>query len=247
MIKPLRSTTIPLRIKHPEIGTSMTPEAAYMKKIGVILSGCGVRDGSEIHEAVLTLLAIDRSGAKAVCLAPDMELSEVNHLSMQETGAKRNVLVESARIARGEISDIKGVSASDLDAIVLPGGFGAAKNLCSFAAQGEKGTVQPDVLRLVTEMAAAKKPICAICIAPTVIALALGKTLSPQLTIGTDQGTGQAVSATGSKHVNCAVDDCVIDREHLIVSTPAYMLAGNISEAAAGIEKAIKATVELIR
>src|SRR6185369_7708696 len=103
-----------------------------MKKIGVVLSGCGVRDGSEIHEAVLTLLAIDRNGAKAVCIAPDMELSEVNHLKMEETGAKRNVLVESARIARGEISDIKGVSASDLDAIVFPGGFGAAKNLCSF-------------------------------------------------------------------------------------------------------------------
>jgi enhancing lycopene biosynthesis protein 2 len=225
----------------------MRPEAAYMKKIGVILSGCGVRDGSEIHEAVLTLLAIDRNGAKAVCLAPDMELSEVNHLSMEETGAKRNVLVESARIARGEISDIKTVSASDLDAIVLPGGFGAAKNLCNFAVTGEKGSVQPDVLLLVREMAAAKKPICAICIAPTVIALALGKDLSPQLTIGTDPGTAQAIAATGSRHVNCAVNDCVIDKENLIVTTPAYMLAGRISEAAQGIEKAIKATLDLIR
>ena len=218
-----------------------------MKKIGVILSGCGVRDGSEIHEAVLTLLAIDRNGAKAVCLAPDMELNEVNHLSMEETGAKRNVLVEDARIARGEISDVKGVSASDLDAIVLPGGFGAAKNLCNFAAQGAQGSVQPDVLRLVREMALAKKPICAICIAPTLVALALGKDFSPQLTIGNDQGTAQAIAATGSKHVDCAVNDCVIDREHLIVSTPAYMLAGHISEAADGIEKAIKATLELIR
>jgi len=218
-----------------------------MKKIGVILSGCGVRDGSEIHEAVLTLLAIDRNGAKAICLAPDMELNEVNHLLMEETGAKRNVLVEAARIARGEIADVKGVTASDLDAIVLPGGFGAAKNLCNFASQGAQGSVQPDVLRLVREMAAAKKPICAICIAPTLIALALGKDLSPQLTIGTDQGTAQAITATGSRHVECAVNDCVIDREHLIVSTPAYMLAGHISEAADGIEKAIKATLELIR
>ena len=217
-----------------------------MKKIGVVLSGCGVRDGSEIHEAVLTLLAIDSCGAKAVCLAPDMEFSEVNHLSMQETGAKRNVLVESARIARGEIGDLKTVSASDLDAIVLPGGFGAAKNLCSFAAEGDKGSVQPEVLRLVREMAAAKKPICAICIAPTVIALALGKDLSPQLTIGTDQGTARAINATGSKHVECAVNDCVVDRELRIVSTPAYMLAGRISEAAAGIDKAIKATLALI-
>lgn len=218
-----------------------------MKKIGVVLSGCGVRDGSEIHEAVLTLLAIDRNGAKAVCLAPDMDLNEVNHVTMQETGAKRNVLIESARIARGEIADIKTMSASDLDAIVFPGGFGASKNLCSFAFEGEQGSVQPDVLRLVREMASAKKPICAICIAPTVIALALGKDLSPQLTIGTDQGTAQALNATGSRHVDCAVNDCVIDREHLIVSTPAYMLAGRISEAAEGIEKAIKATLDLIR
>ena len=218
-----------------------------MKKIGVVLSGCGVRDGSEIHEAVLTLLAINNSGAKAVCLAPDMDLNEVDHLSMQDTGAKRSVLVESARIARGEVSDIKTASASDLDAIVFPGGFGAAKNLCSFAFEGDKGSVQPDVLRLIREMAAAKKPICAICIAPAVIALALGKDLSPQLTIGTDPGTAQAIAATGSRHVDCAVDQVVIDRENLIVSTPAYMLAGNISEAAIGIEKAIKATLELIK
>ena len=218
-----------------------------MKKIGVILSGCGVRDGSEIHEAVLTLLAIDRNGAKAVCLAPDMEFNEVNHLRQEETGAKRNVLVEAARIARGEIGDLKGVSASDLDAIVLPGGFGAAKNLCDFASQGAKGKVQPEVLRLIREMALAKKPICAICIAPTVVALALGKDFSPQLTIGTDQGTAQAIAATGSRHVDCAVNDCVIDKEHLIVSTPAYMLAGRISEAAEGIEKAVKATLALIR
>ena len=218
-----------------------------MKKIGVVLSGCGVRDGSEIHEAVLTLLAINNSGAKAVCLAPDMDLNEVDHLSMQDTGAKRSVLVESARIARGEISDIKTANASDLDAIVFPGGFGAAKNLCSFAFEGDKGSVQPDVLRLIREMATAKKPICAICIAPAVIALALGKDLSPQLTIGTDPGTAQAIAATGSRHVDCAVDQVVIDRENLIVSTPAYMLAGNISEAAIGIEKAIKATLELIK
>ena len=217
-----------------------------MKRIGVVLSGCGVRDGSEIHEAVLTLLAIDRNGAKAVCLAPDMELNEVNHLTMQETGAKRNVLVESARIARGEISDLKKVSASDLDALVLPGGFGAAKNLCTFAFEGDKGSVQPDLLLLVRAMAAAKKPICAICIAPTVLALALGRDLAPQLTIGNDQGTAQAIDATGSRHVDCPVDQFVVDRENLVVSTPAYMLAGSIGEAAEGIEKAIKATLELI-
>lgn len=218
-----------------------------MKKIGVVLSGCGVRDGSEIHEAVLTLLAIDSNGAKAICLAPDIELDEVNHLSMQDTGARRKVLAESARIARGEVSDIKTASASDLDAIIFPGGFGAAKNLCDFASRGPNGSVQPDVLRLVREMAAARKPICAICIAPVVVALALGRDLSPRLTIGTDAGTAQAINATGSIHVDCAVEECVVDRENLIVSTPAYMLAGSISEAAKGIEKAVKATLELIK
>ncbi|MBJ6752834.1 isoprenoid biosynthesis glyoxalase ElbB [Geomonas anaerohicana] len=218
-----------------------------MKKIGVILSGCGVRDGSEIHEAVLTLLAIDNSGAKAVCLAPDIELDEVNHLTMQDTGAKRNVLVEAARIARGDIADVKNAKAEELDAIVLPGGFGAAKNLCSFAFEGPKGNVQPDVLKLIRDMAAAKKPICAICIAPAVLALALGKDLAPKLTIGNDAGTAQAINATGSSHVECPATEFVVDRDNLIVSTPAYMLAGGIAEAAKGIEKAIKATLELIK
>ena len=218
-----------------------------MKKIGVILSGCGVRDGSEIHEAVLALLAIDNNGAKAVCFAPDVELSEVNHLTMQDTGARRKVLVEAARIARGEISDVKNAKAAELDAIVFPGGFGAAKNLCSFASEGAKGSVQPDVLRLIRDMAAAKKPICAICIAPAVIALALGKELAPKLTIGDDPGTAQAINATGAVHVDCPAVDCVVDRDHLIVSTPAYMLAGSVGEAGKGIEKAIRATLELIK
>lgn len=218
-----------------------------MKKIGVILSGCGVRDGSEIHEAVLTLLAIDNGGAKAVCFAPDIELDEVNHLTMQDTGAKRKVLVEAARIARGEIADVKSAKAAELDAIVLPGGFGAAKNLCSFGFEGPKGSVQPDVLRLIREMAAAKKPICAICIAPAVVALALGRDLAPKLTIGNDPGTAQAIGATGSSHVDCPASDCVVDRENLIVTSPAYMLAGSIGEAAKGIEKAVKATLELIK
>ncbi|HJV34369.1 isoprenoid biosynthesis glyoxalase ElbB [Geomonas sp.] len=218
-----------------------------MKKIGVVLAGCGVRDGSEIHEAVLTLLAIDRNGAKAVCFAPDIELNEVNHVKMEETGAKRNVLVESARIARGEISDVAKASAAELDALVIPGGFGAAKNLCNFAMQGPNGSVNPEVLRLVREMAKARKPICAICIAPTLLALALGKDLAPQLTIGNDQGTAEAINATGSKHVDCPVSEFVVDKENLIVTTPAYMLAGHIAEAADGIEKAVRATIDLIK
>jgi enhancing lycopene biosynthesis protein 2 len=216
------------------------------KKIGVVLSGCGVRDGSEIHEAVLTLLAIDRNGAEAVCMAPDMEAPEVNHLTMKETGAKRNVLVESARIARGNIRNIKEITASGLDAIIFPGGFGAAKNLCDFGAKGAKAAVQPEVTRLVGEMALAKKPIGAICIAPALIAAILGKEYAPRLTIGTDAGTAAEINKTGSLHVDCPVTEFVVDRENRIVSTPAYMLAKSISETGEGIERMVKALLELI-
>ena len=216
------------------------------KKIGVVLSGCGVYDGSEIHEAVFTLLAIDRCGAEAVCMAPDKEFPEVNHLTGAPTGAKRNALMESARIARGKIRCLKEVKAADLDAIVFPGGFGAAKNLCNFAEKGAKAEIHPEVARLLKEMAAAKKPICAICIAPTLVAAALGRDFSPKVTIGTDAETAAAINATGSCHQDCPVTELVVDRENKIVSTPAYMLAQRISEAADGIDKAIKATIELI-
>lgn len=215
------------------------------KKIGVVLSGCGVYDGSEIHEAVLTLLAIDRNGAEALCMAPDMELAEVDHLTGQPTGARRNVLVESARIARGKISDTAKVNAEDIDAIIFPGGFGAAKNLCDFATKGAAAAVNPEVARLVKEMAAAGKPIGAICIAPTLIAAVLGKEYSPEVTIGSDAGTASAINATGSRHLDCPVRELVIDRKNRIVTTPAYMLASCISEAAEGIEKAVKAVIEM--
>lgn len=216
------------------------------KKIGVVLSGCGVRDGSEIHEAVLALLAIDRNGAEAVCMAPDIEAPEVNHLTMKETAARRNVLVESARIARGNIRNIRDVSATDLDAVIFPGGFGAAKNLCDFAAKGAEASIQPEVARLVREMAKAKKPIGAICIAPALIAAALGKEYAPEVTIGNDAETAAAISRTGSIHVECPAREFVVDKKNRIVSTPAYMLAQSISETADGIEKTVKALLDLI-
>ena len=215
------------------------------KKIGVVLSGCGVYDGSEIHEAVFTLLAIDANGAEAVCLAPDIELAEVNHLNGDSTGATRNVLRESARIARGNIRNIAEASAAELDAIILPGGFGAAKNLCDFAVNGPAATIQPDVARLLKEMAAAGKPIGAICIAPALIAVLFGKEIAPQVTIGTDEGTAAAINATGSCHVKCPVTEFVVDRANKIVSTPAYMLAGRISEAYEGITRTVKAVIDL--
>lgn len=215
------------------------------KKIGVVLSGCGVYDGSEIHEAVLILLAIDRNGAEAVCMAPDMELAEVDHLVCQPTGASRNVLVESARIARGKITDIAKVKAADLDAVIFPGGFGAAKNLCDFAGKGAAAHVQPEVARLLKEMAAAKKPIGAVCIAPALVATVLGKEYAPEVTVGNDEGTAAAIKATGSLHLNCPVREMVVDSKNRIVTTPAYMLAGCISEAADGIEKAVRTVIEM--
>jgi enhancing lycopene biosynthesis protein 2 len=217
-----------------------------MKKIGVVLSGCGVRDGSEIHEAVCALLAIDRAGCEAVCMAPNAEFAVTDHLTMQETGEMRNILVESARITRGNIRDIKDVKAADLDAVVFPGGFGAAKNLCDFAVKGAAATVHPEVARLLKEMAAAGKPIGAICIAPALIAAALGKEYAPTLTIGNDAGTAAEINKTGATHQECPVTGFVVDRQNKLVSTPAYMLATHISEVQDGIEKCVKEVIKLI-
>ena len=217
------------------------------KKIGVVLAGCGVYDGSEIHEAVITLLAIDRAGAEAVCMAPNVnQMHVINHISGEPmAGDSRNVLIESARIARGNIKDIEQVKVTDIDALILPGGFGAAKNLCDFAIKGADCTVNPEVARLVKEIVAAKKPLAAVCIAPALIAKVLGD-LAPKLTIGTDADTANALESMGAEHVNCPVREFIVDREHRLVSTPAYMLAGRISEAAEGIEKTVKTLLEMI-
>jgi enhancing lycopene biosynthesis protein 2 len=219
------------------------------KRIGVILSGCGVYDGSEIHEAVITLLAIDRAGAEAVCMAPDIpQLHVINHLTGEPVeGESRNVLIESARIARGNIKDLATVQITDIDALILPGGFGAAKNLCDFAVAGPECSVNSDVARLIKEMYAAKKPIAAVCIAPVVLSKVLGSDkVSHQLTIGTDQETAEALNAMGSEHISCPVEEFVIDRENRLITSPAYMLAGRISEAAEGIEKTVQALIGLI-
>ena len=217
------------------------------KRIGVVLAGCGVYDGSEIHEAVITLLAIDWAGAEAVCMAPNVnQMHVINHISGEPmAGDSRNVLIESARIARGNIKDIEQVKVTDIDALILPGGFGAAKNLCDFAIKGADCTVNPEVARLVKEIVAAKKPLAAVCIAPALIAKVLGD-LAPKLTIGTDADTANALEAMGAEHVNCPVREFIVDREHRLVSTPAYMLAGRISEAAEGIEKTVKTLLEMI-
>jgi enhancing lycopene biosynthesis protein 2 len=216
------------------------------KKIGVILSGCGVYDGAEIHEAVITLLALDRRGVEAVICAPDMaQMHVVNHLTGQvEQGATRNVLVEAARIARGKIRAVEQVSATELDGLILPGGFGAAKNLCDFAVKGKDCTVHPGVARLVTEVHAQGKPVAAVCIAPALLAKVLGQE-APTVTIGDDAATAAAVEAMGARHATCPVTEMVVDRDRKVITSPAYMLAKSISEAAEGIDKAVGALIEL--
>ena len=218
-----------------------------MAKVGVLLSGCGVFDGVEIHEAVLTLLALDRAGAEIVCMAPNVEQAHViNHLTQEVTAEKRNVLVESARIARGEIKDLKDVQAGDLDALIMPGGFGAAKNLSDFAFKGPQATVLPEVKRLLTDLAAAGKPIGAICIAPATLTKALADR-KPEVTIGTDAGTASAIEAMGGRHKSCSVDMIHLDAGNKLVSTPAYMLGPGIKEVAQGIEKLVARVVELAK
>jgi enhancing lycopene biosynthesis protein 2 len=210
------------------------------KKVGVILSGCGVYDGAEIHETVITMLALDRHGAEMVLCAPDVQqMHVVNHLTGDVVeNERRNVLVESARIARGNIRDVAEVSADELDALILPGGFGAAKNLCDFAVKGSACEVHPEIARLVRDVHAQAKPVAAVCIAPAVLAKVLGDE-HPQLTIGTDTGTAAALEALGARHVTCPVTERVVDREHKLITSPAYMLAQRISEAAAGIDKTV--------
>ena len=209
-----------------------------MNKIGVVLSGCGVYDGAEIHETVITLLAIDRAGAKSVCMAPDIDqIHVINHHNGEEmVGEKRNVLVESARIARGEIRDINAIKADDIDALVFPGGFGAAKNLSNFAEKGDECDVHPDVMRLVKEFVAKQKPQAALCIAPAMMAkIYESESVKPTLTIGNDKDGISMIEAMGSQHQECVATDFVFDETNKIVSTPAYMVGKSISEVAEGI------------
>ncbi len=216
-----------------------------MVKIGVVLSGCGVNDGAEIHESVIALLALDRANAEVVFMAPNKDqMDVVNHLAGEPSGESRNVLVESARIARGNIVDVATVQAADLDGVIVPGGFGAVKNLCDFATQGDACQADTEVARLLVDMHEARKPIGAICIAPALVARVLGEH-KPTLTIGTDAGTAGALEKMGARHKNCDVRDCVVDAEKKIVTTPAYMLAGSIKEAADGIEKLVTEVVRL--
>ena len=217
-----------------------------MKKIAVVLSGCGFLDGSEITEAVSTLVALTEAGATPVCFAPDMNAPVATYReSSSPDSSQRNILEESARISRGVIQEITQLREQDFDAVVFPGGFGAAKNLSNWASEGLKTKAHPEVARVLKEFHRANKPIGAMCIAPTLIAKVLGSK-GVNLTIGDDAATAQEIEKSGAHHVKCAVTDYVSDRDHKVLTTPAYMY-GNASpfEVFTGIRKMIRELVEM--
>jgi enhancing lycopene biosynthesis protein 2 len=216
--------------------------------VGVLLSGCGFLDGAEIHEAVLTLLALDQKGATAVCCAPNIaQAAVVDHQTQKQAGETRNVLTESARIARGAIRDLATVHAAELDALILPGGFGAAKNLSNLAEKGPAGTVHPEVERLIGEFLQARKPIGAICIAPAVLARVAGaRGVKAALTIGNDAEIAKAITAMGCYHENRPTTDIMIDADHRIVTTPAYMLGPGPAAVFEGIRKLVDQILAMV-
>lgn len=214
------------------------------KKVAVILSGCGVYDGAEIHESVITLLRLDQRGAQVQCFAPNIaQMHVINHLTGEEMPETRNVLVESARIARGNVKDLGEADVDEFDALIVPGGFGAAKNLSSFAVDGPGCSVHPDVLALTEAFAEAGKPVGLICISPALAAKIYGPGVV--CTIGNDAATSAAIVKMGGTHEECDVHDIVEDTQRKLVSTPAYMLAQSISEAAGGIYKLVDRVLEL--
>lgn len=214
------------------------------KKVAVILSGCGYLDGAEINEAVLSLLYLDLAGAQVQSFAPNIQqLHVVNHLTGEATQEQRNVLTESARIVRGKIQDISQLKAEDFDALVVPGGFGVAKNLSDFALKGADCSVNPEVLAALKSFKNAAKPVGLICIAPALAAAVYGAGVS--CTIGTDKGTAEVLQSMGARHKDCAVDAIVVDTQHKLVTTPAYMLAESISQSAKGIETLVGEVLKL--
>lgn len=213
-----------------------------MKKFAVVLAGCGVYDGAEIHEATLSMYAIARQGASYDVFAPDIPQHHViNHLTGKEMPETRNVLVESARIARGNIKPLSAFDPADYDVLLLPGGFGAAKNLSTFAFDGPDCSVDPDVERALRGMHKAGKPIGALCISPVILAKVFG---GVTLTIGSDTGTVQAVEKLGATHTNTTHGQVVVDQKNKLYTTPCYMLDANIAQIGEGAENIVKALME---
>ncbi len=216
-----------------------------MSKVAVVLSGCGVYDGAEINEAVLSLLCLEQQGASYQCFAPDIQqMHVINHLSGEaEAGETRNVLVEAARIARGNIKDLASLEPGEFDALLVPGGFGAAKNLCNFAVAGAEMEVQADFLQIARGFHQAGKPIGLICIAPVMAAAICGE--GTRCTVGNDADTAAAIEAMGGVHQDCPVSEARVDSERKLVTTPAYMLAGSVAQAYGGISECVKEVLAL--
>lgn len=214
-----------------------------MKKIAVILSGCGVYDGSEIHESTLTILAISKLGAKYNIYAPNIEqFHVVNHLTGEVMNEKRNVLIEAARISRGNIKPLNELNVNNYDAVILPGGYGAAKNLSNFATDGVNLVVNSELQKVIVEFNNKSKPIGALCIAPVIIAKIIK---GAELTIGNDNATADVLNSLGATHKESRVDEITVDLSKKIVTTPCYMLDSNISNIYLGIEKLVAKIIEL--
>jgi len=213
-----------------------------MKKFAVILAGCGVYDGAEIHEAVMTLYAIARQGASYECFAPDVKQHHVvNHLTGKEMPESRNVLVESARIARGKIRPLNSLEVRSFDAVIFPGGFGVAKNLCTYAFDGADCKVNPQVAEVIREAVSLRKPIGALCISPVMLAKVLGEV---DVTIGQDPGTARAIEKMGAHHKPTTHGQVIIDQKHKVFTTPCYMLDATITDIADGAGNIVKAMLE---
>lgn len=213
-----------------------------MKKFAVVLSGCGVFDGAEIHEATLTMLAIKKQGAQYDIFAPDISQHHViNHITGEEMDETRNVLIESARIARGQIKDLKQYDPNNYDALIFPGGFGAAKNLCDFAFNGADCIINPDVEKAILKTAGKNKPIGALCISPVIFAKVFGDV---EVTIGQDAGTAEAIEKLGATHINTNHGEVIIDEKNNLYTTPCYMLDANILEIDKGASNIVKAMLE---
>lgn len=211
-----------------------------MAKAGIILSGCGVRDGSEIHETVCTLLALAKYAIEPVFFAPNIPQAEViNHVeNVVLAGEVRNVLLESARIARGNITDLANASADQLVAVIFPGGSGVIKNLSTFAAEGANCRVNAHVERIILDMHEAGKPIGALCIAPVLVAKVFGsRGIKVTVTIGNDRATASILEQMGARHVTCPADQCAVDAEHKVVTCPCYMLAKSAEEVYRGVKQ----------
>ncbi|CDL82399.1 isoprenoid biosynthesis glyoxalase ElbB [Xenorhabdus szentirmaii] len=216
-----------------------------MKSVAMILSGCGVYDGSEIHESVLTMLSLSRLGAEVSFFSPDEPQHHViNHLNGEVKHEIRHIMEESARITRGNMRPLSEVDTNELDALIIPGGFGAAKNLCNFAYRGSSCEINKELLSIVREMHQQGKPMGFMCIAPVMIPKMLGKPV--KVTIGYDPETAAQIEEMGGIHIECPVDDIVVDSENKIVTTPAYMLAESLSQAEKGIDKLVRKVLEMI-